>query len=228
MRLKYKLTIKKFIYELLIIVFGVLIALAVDNYANEISDRKKERDFLESFLNDLQRDTISFNSDRDRYIERDSAALSLIKVIHTDFPLNENKLCDYIQSIISIIEPPINNSAFRDIEGNLNLIKSKGLRIRLIRYYTWLENEQRWARDIKSELSHSFSETVTDLLTYDEFAGRTDCDVGRIQQKMKGNLRLLNYLERTRKVSHWGASQLENDIEWAKELIIEINKELKK
>jgi hypothetical protein len=70
--------------EIVLVVIGILIALSINNYSNDNKDRKLEKQYIASLINDLQADSI---------------AISAIKLTSDEQVSRKNKLIEYFEGI---------------------------------------------------------------------------------------------------------------------------------
>ncbi len=135
------------ITELLIVVVGVLIALAADGWLQRVQDRALERDYVERLTRDLQLDTaelgaiIVLTESRARFGE---TVLSAI-----DTGSRSGSASDFLRAVeyANYFSYPIYAKATIDdlsSTGNLRLIRSTDVKDALSRYYVEIEWMQQF------------------------------------------------------------------------------------
>ncbi len=215
----WKGQLKKILKEFAIIFFGVILALAGENYIEYLNDRSSEKDYLKGLLEELEVTKSIYVSDRQRYNQTDSAAAILINISKTTDTTSYD-LCRLLQIISQLIEPDIYKSVYEDLKstGHLSLIRNTYLRHGIITYYQRELYEEKWANDIRDNLFKPYDKWPTDLLTVDEFGGLATCDSKRILRLLKQE-QSVNNLSRARKMSIQNGKTLEERIERTDELI---------
>ena len=134
------LSIRRFLAEIVIVVLGVLIALAVDNWRDQRRERGMEQIYLKRIVVELQRDTAEIH-ERLRDVPKIVAAL--------DFALREMSDEDQVRDTAALlkaiiestpyawVQSPPHAATFEDLKstGNLGLIKDDSLRDAIVKYY---------------------------------------------------------------------------------------------
>ena len=157
--------LKYAIGEILLVVIGILIALQVNNWNEARKNKSKERNYLQSLIQDLKNDSISYiNGWANRY-QAKMDGLNMAK---------DNFFGDYIpKDTVAFINSigkggigssiggvRINDNTFGDLisTGNLKLIENKNIRDYISGYYSnkefirgYLDNQKtQYARRINS------------------------------------------------------------------------------
>ena len=132
--------------EIVLVVIGILIALAINNWNQRRINEEKQQDYLIGIKNDLEKQIASFNNsnqDYDFIIGKGESILtdfsSIGKVSEID---SINRKLSYL--MFTIKYPEI-STTFNELNstGQLNLIKEKSLRSQIIKYYQDSENYQK-------------------------------------------------------------------------------------
>jgi hypothetical protein len=138
--------LKYAIGEIVLVVIGILIALAINNWNQNRINTCKQQDYLIGLKNDLEKQITSFNTSvqfYDRIIGKGESILvdfsSIGKLIEID---SVNRKLSYL--MYSGGYPEI-TTTFNELNstGQLNLIKEKSLRSQVIKYYQNSENYQK-------------------------------------------------------------------------------------
>jgi hypothetical protein len=126
--------------EFVIVVFGILAALAVDDWRDDRADRASEREYLQSILLDLQLDNQNLEEIFTSIDERIEAAEALAGVTAESIPQEPEQILAFLWNInvsgfYTIFQPV--RVAVEDMisSGNLRLIKNRELRLDLLRYH---------------------------------------------------------------------------------------------
>jgi type II secretory pathway pseudopilin PulG len=135
--------------EAVLIVVSVMLALAADNWREEVAEQKLERHYLEALADDLRADLENYKSDQeDISLTADNARYLLGVLRSSGTPLQSDKFLVAVESSIRTIEqPPISRGAYDDMVGGgqLGLIRNDNLRRRISDYYALTKsNEYAW------------------------------------------------------------------------------------
>jgi hypothetical protein len=129
------------IAEFLIIVIGVLVALAVDRWNQSRDERAQEREYLERLYEDVQADTATLSSILAGLVEKQESLESLAELTDGD-PRSVADTADLINALATgtdygWIIPPLRTVTFEDLTstGNLGLIQEATVRAAVIEYY---------------------------------------------------------------------------------------------
>jgi hypothetical protein len=142
---KALLTPKVFV-ELILIIVGILTALAIDGWAQDRRDRHAERQYLE-----LLRDDLVLIEDQLRgYADFETANLETAVSLYAALaPGNDERDAVRIQSALAGISVrrtvQVTSAAYTDLQstGNLQLIRNPELRQQMIRYFALTERLER-------------------------------------------------------------------------------------
>jgi hypothetical protein len=125
--------------EIILVVIGILIALQINNWNENLKNNKLEISYLQRIYEDLENDLIQFDRTTKLAEERNKRVLFLEQAIEDSQLIIDNS--DYfIKSIIYAnytFRPPISNHSFEEIKssGRLALIKNEDLRVSIAKYY---------------------------------------------------------------------------------------------
>jgi hypothetical protein len=133
--------------EIVLVVIGILIALAINNWNQNRINAGKEKDHLVSLKNDLENQIISLKKLDIVY----NLLISKGEGILVDFNKNGSLLkIDSINSKLSFLmyssKYPDIKTSFSELNstGQLNLIKNKYLRTQIVKYYQNSSDYQNW------------------------------------------------------------------------------------
>lgn len=133
-----------FALELLLVVVGILIALAIDGWNADREDRRFERAYLELLVRDLGQIESQLQEQIDFEAGIAEAAVSLHELIEADEPSRHSRqIGRMLTGAASRRTLVLDSAAYTDLisTGNLGLIQDRALRDRIIRYFT--ESERR-------------------------------------------------------------------------------------
>ena len=108
-----KKSFKEYLLEGLMIFFAVSMGFIAENIREFISDNAKEKEFIESILEDLKEDQKSFTSTINYFTERTLMTDSLIHLINTEYPIKNTRDFYYWAKLIPRYMLVIVNTADR-------------------------------------------------------------------------------------------------------------------
>ena len=154
--------------EFLIIVAGVLVALAVDQWRESVADRDLEAHYLERLGANLVSDTASFNW----YQTVIETKASVLRDLVSDDPLSrllgrENPMADLVHSQFLSLQP-VRATTFQELQstGNLKLIQDFGLRGRITEYYLEFDHKSEILSSSPGEYRKLFLESIPGDVVY--------------------------------------------------------------
>ena len=154
--------------EFLIIVAGVLVALAVDQWRGSIADRTLEAHYLQRLGEDLASDTASF-SEYQTVLETKA---SVLRDLVSDGPLShllerENLMADLVHSQYKALQPN-RATTFQELQstGNMKLIRDFGLRGRITEYYMNFDHMSEILSSSPGEYRKLFLESIPGEVVY--------------------------------------------------------------
>lgn len=125
--------------EILLVVIGILIALQINNWNQNRLDRKKEMTYLSELQTSLKKDIEKINNVLGFNVKKDSIVFGLMGIFKSE--LNNEQRFELIEKYstpFTSYEFFTPNSTTWDnliASENINLIKDKNLRIKLMEYY---------------------------------------------------------------------------------------------
>jgi hypothetical protein len=125
--------------EIILVVIGILIALSINNWNENLKNKKLETSYLKRIYKDLDNDLLQFERTITLAQERNKRVLFLEQAI-MDSQL-VNKSSDYfVKSIVYAnytYRPAISNHSFEELKssGRLELINNENLRVSIAKYY---------------------------------------------------------------------------------------------
>jgi hypothetical protein len=134
-----KLPVVRLAAEFAVIVIGVLVALAVESWREDVADRVLELEYLQRLKNDFHDDSlriagaIETTDIQQRHINR------ALQVLQDGVSNSDNDLLSVFMASRSIYSREI-GATFQELfgTGQLRLVRNAELRIRLVDFYSWL------------------------------------------------------------------------------------------
>lgn len=127
--------------EFLVIVVGVLVALAVDEWSSSVQERELEREYLQSLSIDLAEDSAAYAGALAPNLEEALAALRTIVPVARGVEAMPIDTVGFVrlmwESRFSVTQFEERRTTFEELlaTGNLNLIRSAELRASIVSYY---------------------------------------------------------------------------------------------
>jgi hypothetical protein len=137
--------------ETVVVVVGILIAIAVDGYRSDLTDRRLERDYVDRVRADLHQDLEYLDSVWNPRLKMKRDALdSIAPIIRGQLPLPEDKL-GFLREVSlggvlgASVDDWYTDTTFQDMlaTGNMRLIKDPDIRALISQYYRGTENATR-------------------------------------------------------------------------------------
>lgn len=136
----------KLVVELVLIVVGILTALAIDAWAQDRQDRESERIYLELLVDDL----LLIEDQLRRFADFETAnletAASVYAALAPDKPVRDAVQIQSALADISVRRTvQVMSAAYTDLQstGSLQLIRNRELRQQIIRYFAQTERIER-------------------------------------------------------------------------------------
>jgi len=197
----FRRTFGNFFVELLLIILGVLSALAVENFRESLAESKKEKEYLLALRDAIQSDTAVIKKEIQRCFSKKNACTVFLQLTegNSQQEIPQDKFDDMAASIMMLIDPVYNTAIYEDLKssGNLKIISNTELRNSVISYYADLYKISDRFGDLA--LFTSYNENFTDLLDVDEFSFDEELSQGKIISRIKGNENAKIYLKRLQK-----------------------------
>lgn len=165
--------LKYAIGEIILVVIGILIALSINNWNENVKNRRLEISYLIRILNDVDNDIIQFERAKKTAQQRNDRVLFLQHAIK-DADLVQ-KSPDYFVSSIVIagytLKPSISNHSFEELKssGRLALIQNEALRISITKYYDFENSSSQWDF-IDKDVQLKFRENSLGILNQDQLS----------------------------------------------------------
>ena len=127
------------------IVAGILVALSIDDWVQERENRRTEQDYLQILSRDLQQVTEQLRSYIDFEVSMARSGATVLKTLSGDgYEQQGEELRGHLSSMGTRRTLRLASAAYTDLTstGNLQLIRSRNLRDRLLRYFAevaWVE-----------------------------------------------------------------------------------------
>ena len=135
--------------EALLIVASVLLALAAENWREDLAEQKLEQHYLEALAEDLRNDLRNFESDQEDISRLAKDARYLLEVLRSNkTPEQPDKFLIAVEDSSRTVEQPkISRGAYDDMVGGgqLGLVRNGNLRRRISDYYALsVSNQYAW------------------------------------------------------------------------------------
>jgi len=156
---KLQLDARYAVSELLIVVAGVMIALAADGLLQERADRSVEREYLLGLAADLAADTAEISNTLRLAAERAALGHMVLRAMDSDTVLAPNDLATAVERVMYLRYPAYSRSTILDLmsTGNLRLLRDLQLKNELSRYYQRIDRMDQWTvewRQVQMDLAY--------------------------------------------------------------------------
>lgn len=164
--------------EFVTIVVGVLVALAVDQMAQNRADRSLETEYLRALAEDLRADSSTYDSLMLPHLVTAAASLDEVGGVIRDAGASPVDTASVLQALVLgsayVTQFETRRSTFDELlaTGRLQLVRSADVRSRVLRYYDRL----RLATSLSESRASGFDELVSGYLPF-EFDEATE--IGR-------------------------------------------------
>jgi hypothetical protein len=132
--------------EIILVVFGILIALSINNSNENQKNNEKEKVYLESLYQELKNDSLSFERANNTLNTLESASRLVIGYIENPPTLGEDSLnfLNQVRRMIATDQKLPEPIVWRELQstGNLRLIHNRDLIERLYAHYSRVESVQ--------------------------------------------------------------------------------------
>lgn len=225
--------------EILLVVIGILIALAINNLWQNRSDQTLSKVYLQSLKNDIQTDIQNLDKYKTRSIERIEKPLErAIDVFLKNEPTQVDtlKLLNDIQMAMYMNIVPLRKGTYEDLmsTGNLRLLKNVPIKNALHDYfemanyyelyYTEMLGGKTYIREVLTK-SYPFRYNHHDLNVLDRF--KMEEKLVNVEELLK-NTEVENIILLELVTTRWITRSFDNMLERAKEIEVLLNDELLK
>lgn len=127
-----------FVIELALIVVGVIVALSIDDWAQERENQLSEKIYLASLIRDLDQIVESLQTYVDTETAMASASATTLKILAVEgYERKGEELREYLSDMGTRRTLRLVSAAYADLTstGNFQLISSRDLREQLLRYF---------------------------------------------------------------------------------------------
>nr|WP_297785840.1 DUF6090 family protein [uncultured Allomuricauda sp.] len=128
--------------EIILVVIGILIALQINNWNNDLANQKSEKEIIKNLNLEFEQNKIMLQKSKEHHEDLLSAAKTVMNLIGESAPTLDTQNIDSLlsQSLDYIIYKP-SQAVYSDLisSGKLNLISSDSLRILLFEWSSNLE-----------------------------------------------------------------------------------------
>jgi Family of unknown function (DUF6090) len=162
--------------ELLVVIFGILIAFQIERWAEQRRDREQEYEYLLRLKEDLQIENGRLDKAFEYAQSRIEAALLLEEIVANPSLAEERPtaLPVALESATWRSFPQIEAFVYSELQssGNLALIRSESLRRKLANHYTSIRGYSRVGLDL--DIQRQFERLTAGILTTDELRAIED------------------------------------------------------
>ncbi len=135
----------EFLVEFILIIVGILAALAIDRWMQDSQDRKLERAYLELLVDDL--DLIETSLLEHITFENSIVATSkavLLAISEQNFPVDTQIIQQQLSEVSVRRTLRVESAAYADLTstGNLQLVRNSDLRRQVVRYFATTERAE--------------------------------------------------------------------------------------
>lgn len=166
---------RRFGRDIVVIILGVLIALAFDNWASVRADRRLERSYLERLERDLRADSAMLAYYHQTAVTGEAAARALLAILGTAPETADSTVAqDFSDATWGAYLSP-NSPTIEELKstGNLEVIRSGPLRDALLTYYAYVAWYQRSFQTIMQRGRDPLAEVGWDIQAFDSGLSRT-------------------------------------------------------
>jgi hypothetical protein len=125
--------------EILLVVIGILIALQIDNWNQELQNNKKEQEYYHKFLEDVLLDEEIIKQEISATEARLNASNNLVSLLlndEPDFLLISKKLQSSVANSTISLKPTTNGYDDLKSSGSLSIIRDDALKFELDQFYS--------------------------------------------------------------------------------------------
>jgi len=146
---KLRLDWRYAISELVIVIAGVMIALAADGWARGRADRALERQYLDDLAVDLRSDTVQVRAAMTLADSRAALGHAVLRAMDGDTVLTPPQLVVALERQFYFAFPAYSRTTISDLSstGNLRLLRDRGLKRQLSEYYQTIERLEQWSEN---------------------------------------------------------------------------------
>jgi hypothetical protein len=157
--------------EIILVVIGILIALSINNWNENLKNKKLETSYLKRIYKDLDNDLLDYEGTSELARERNERVLFLEQAVK-DKQLVEKSPDYFIKSIAYAgytYRPAISNHSFEELKssGRLELINNEDLRISIAKYYDF-EFSYSQFEFIKEDVQLKYNEYSRGILNQEQ------------------------------------------------------------
>ncbi len=170
--------------QLLLIIVGVLSALAVDNYRESVQEHRTERQYLIGLRNAVHADTAMLKNEIQRTYTKINAVSGLLRVANSTSTIDDEKFSNIVTDAIMLIRPNYLTAVYEELQftGNFKLIQNNELKLAIISYYSDVAIIQR-----ENEKNESYPAEVMKLLSLEELEFKVPFYQRRIFKAIQNN-----------------------------------------
>jgi hypothetical protein len=157
--------------EIILVVIGILIALSINNWNENLKNKKLETSYLKRIYKDLDNDLLEYDGTSELAHERNERVLFLEQAIN-DSQLVIKSPDYFIKSIVYAgytFRPAISNHSFEELKssGRLELLNNEDLRVSIAKYYDF-EFSYSQFEFIKEDVQLKYNEYSRGILNQEQ------------------------------------------------------------
>ncbi len=185
--------------QLLLIIVGVLSALAVDNYRESVQEHRTEREYLIGLLNAVRTDTAMLKNEIQRTYTKVNSISELLRLTNANSTIDDEKFSNLVTDALMLIRPNYLRAVYDELQftGNFKLIQNNELKLAIIGYYSDVAIIQR-----EKERDESYPPEVMKLFSLEELEFKVPFDQRRIFKAIQNNQMAKEELLWTQKFTH--------------------------
>lgn len=151
--------------ELVIVVAGVMIALAADKWIQDQSDRRLENHYLEELATDLRSDTAELRNTLKLAAQRAELGHDLLRAMAGDTLVASTYLATAVERVMYLSYPAYSRTTMSELTstGDLRLLRDQRLKRTLSEYYQAIDRIDQWSgnwRRIQMDLEYYLPELL--------------------------------------------------------------------
>lgn len=159
--------------DLVVIILGVLVAIAFDNFKSNRADRRLERQYLHRLARDLRQDSTMLVDYLKIARRGEQASAALLIYLKSGGTAADSSIARKLSDATRGAYLTPNNAAFLELTttGNLRLLRDDELRNGLFNYYTSVQRYQRSLETVMKRGKDPLGELGWEVHAYDDILG---------------------------------------------------------
>lgn len=163
-------TVARLMAELVVIVVGVLLALAAENAWADLQDRRYEEAALESLMTDLDAAQLQLNE----YVRRDSTIIRHADVILAQTSLRADSVALHVSRIFNTIPDQVRLPTLDELigTGRLSLFRDRNLRLALLDFDAKARTLAGYTSQVEAQWNEIARPVLYRSLNWDDIASQ--------------------------------------------------------